>query len=160
MNRILLLLLALAAFGCAAGEKEMDIDEFYDNTAMSQPAPPMGWNSYCTMNCDPTEKDVLEIARCMADNGYLKAGYNYINIDDGWLEKERDEEGKLVARKDKFPRGMVSLIIKLVILLLRQSSVPLMIVQCQRNGAQLISMMRAISVQRDYLLRMVSLMTI
>ena len=87
-------------------ENAMDIDEFYDNTAMSQPAPPMGWNSYCTMNCDPTEKDVLEIARCMADNGYLKAGYNYINIDDGWLEKERDEEGKLVVRKDKFPRGM------------------------------------------------------
>ena len=106
MNRILLLLLALAAFGCAAGEKEMDIDEFYDNTAMSQPAPPMGWNSYCTMNCDPTEKDILEIARCMADNGYLEAGYNYINIDDGWLEKERDEKGKLVARKDRFPHGM------------------------------------------------------
>lgn len=87
-------------------EKAMSIDAFYDNPALSQPAPPMGWNSYCTMNCDPTEKDVLEIARCMADNGYLKAGYNYINIDDGWLEKERDELGQLVARKDKFPRGM------------------------------------------------------
>ena len=87
-------------------ENAMDIDEFYDNTAMSQPAPPMGWNSYCTMNCDPTEKDILEIARCMADNGYLEAGYNYINIDDGWLEKERDDKGQLVARKDKFPRGM------------------------------------------------------
>ncbi|MBR5902481.1 glycoside hydrolase family 27 protein [bacterium] len=87
-------------------ENAMDIDEFYDNTAASQPTPPMGWNSYCTMNCDPTEKDVLEIARCMADNGYLEAGYRYINIDDGWLEKERDEKGQLVARKDKFPHGM------------------------------------------------------
>lgn len=84
----------------------MDTDVFYDNTPASQPAPPMGWNSYCSMNCDPTEKDILEIAKFMADNGYLEAGYEYINVDDGWLEKERNEKGRLVARKDKFPHGM------------------------------------------------------
>ena len=84
----------------------MDTDVFYDNTPASQPAPPMGWNSYCSMSCDPTEKDILEIAKFMADQGYLEAGYEYINVDDGWLEKERDEKGRLVARKDKFPHGM------------------------------------------------------
>jgi len=84
----------------------MDTDVFYDNTPVSQPAPPMGWNSYCSMNCDPTEKEILEIAKFMAEKGYLEAGYEYINVDDGWLEKERNEKGRLVARKDKFPHGM------------------------------------------------------
>lgn len=36
---------------------------------------------------------------------YLEAGYEYVNIDDCWSELERDENGKIVANKERFPRG-------------------------------------------------------
>lgn len=37
---------------------------------------------------------------------YLEAGYEYVNIDDCWSELERDENGKIVADKKRFPRGL------------------------------------------------------
>ncbi|PWM44942.1 MAG: alpha-galactosidase [Clostridiales bacterium] len=73
---------------------------------IKQQLPPMGWNSYCTVNCDPTEELILEHANLMASNGLRDAGYVYVNIDDGWMEQERDKSGKLVTRADRFPHGM------------------------------------------------------
>ena len=49
------------------------------------------------------------MAHLVATDGYKEVGYEYINIDDCWLEKERDSKGKLVADKDRFPSGMKSL---------------------------------------------------
>jgi hypothetical protein len=37
---------------------------------------------------------------------YLDAGYEYVNIDDCWSELERDENGKIIADKKRFPRGI------------------------------------------------------
>ena len=34
------------------------------------------------------------------------AGYEYVNVDDNWMEPKRDLDGNLQYRKDKFPRGM------------------------------------------------------
>lgn len=42
----------------------------------------------------------------MESDGYLKAGYNYIGIDDCWMERKRDIVGNLVPDKTRFPRGM------------------------------------------------------
>lgn len=42
----------------------------------------------------------------MVSEGYLAAGYEYVGIDDCWLEKERDAEGKLAPDKKRFPNGM------------------------------------------------------
>lgn len=42
----------------------------------------------------------------MVDNGLLDAGYEYLVIDDCWSEKKRDENGMLVADRQKFPHGM------------------------------------------------------
>ncbi len=73
---------------------------------MKQPLPPMGWNSYCTVNCDPTEDLILEHAEILVSSGLRDCGYIYVNIDDGWAEKERDVNGRIVARSDRFPHGM------------------------------------------------------
>lgn len=35
--------------------------------------------------------------------------YEYINLDDGWSEKERDPLGRLVGNKLKFPSGIKAL---------------------------------------------------
>lgn len=41
--------------------------------------------------------------------GYLDAGYNYIAIDDCWLENKRDANNRMVADRHRFPSGMKAL---------------------------------------------------
>ncbi len=71
--------------------------------------PPMGWNSWNTFGKDIHEDLIKEMADAMVDLGYLDAGYTYLVIDDCWAEKQRDENGKLVPDKEKFPSGMKAL---------------------------------------------------
>jgi len=68
--------------------------------------PPMGWSSWNTFSTNINEKIVMEIADIMASSGMREAGYTYINLDDGWMTKERDENGHLVADPQKFPHGI------------------------------------------------------
>lgn len=68
--------------------------------------PPMGWNSWNTIGHDINEEIVLKIADIMAEQGYKQAGYEYVIIDDCWLLRERDENGRLVPDPQKFPHGM------------------------------------------------------
>lgn len=81
--------------------------------------PPMGWLAWerfrCNTDCknDPDNCISENLFRTMADilvnEGYAAVGYNYINVDDCWLEKERNRYGQLVPDKQRFPRGMKSL---------------------------------------------------
>ncbi len=68
--------------------------------------PPMGWNSWNTFAKNINEKLIFEMADAMVDLGYKDLGYEYLVIDDCWSEKERDENGRLVPDKEKFPNGM------------------------------------------------------
>jgi alpha-galactosidase len=68
--------------------------------------PPMGWNSWNTFQVNIDEKMVMEIANDMVSNGMRDAGYIYLVLDDGWMAKERDASGNLVADPIKFPHGM------------------------------------------------------
>ena len=45
----------------------------------------------------------------LVSDGYLAAGYNHVNMDDCWMAKERDANGKLVADPDRFPSGIKAL---------------------------------------------------
>ena len=60
------------------------------------------------------------MADLLISEGYAAVGYEYINIDDCWLEKQRSSEGKLVADRKRFPNDIlhlsnyVSIIIKCV----------------------------------------------
>lgn len=68
--------------------------------------PPMGWNTWNTFGENINEKLIMEIADAMVENGYKDAGYEYVIIDDCWSEHSRDENGRLVEDKKKFPNGM------------------------------------------------------
>lgn len=68
--------------------------------------PPMGLNTWNTFGADITEKLIFELADKMVEDGYLAAGYEYLVIDDCWSEKKRDDKGRLVPDKNKFPNGM------------------------------------------------------
>lgn len=49
------------------------------------------------------------MADLVVSEGYAAVGYEYINVDDCWLEKSRGPRGELVADRRRFPRGMKSL---------------------------------------------------
>jgi len=68
--------------------------------------PPMGWNSWNAFEADINEKKIHEIADAMVSSGMRDAGYTYLVLDDGWMAKERDENGRLMADPKKFPSGM------------------------------------------------------
>ena len=45
----------------------------------------------------------------MVSKGFLKAGYEYIIVDDCWLSHERDHNGELQPDPERFPSGMKAL---------------------------------------------------
>lgn len=49
------------------------------------------------------------MADLVVSEGYAAAGYEYINVDDCWLEKERSIHGQLVPDRTRFPSGMKAL---------------------------------------------------
>ncbi|GLB51289.1 hypothetical protein NBRC110019_03280 [Neptunitalea chrysea] len=79
----------------------------FDNLALT---PPMGWNSWNTFETDINEELVKGVADKFVELGLKDAGYEYIVLDDGWMTKERDENGDLVADPEKFPSGMKALV--------------------------------------------------
>ena len=72
--------------------------------------PPMGWNSWNTFYDRYDANLIMEMADIMAEQGYLDCGYNYLILDDCWLEMERDIHGKLVPSRAKFPDGIKTVI--------------------------------------------------
>ena len=68
--------------------------------------PPMGWNSWNTFTWQINEQLIMQAADAFVECGLKDAGYEYIVIDDCWSEKQRDENGRLVPDKYKFPNGI------------------------------------------------------
>ena len=42
----------------------------------------------------------------MAYDGYKDVGYEYVNIDDCWMNRKRDAKDQLVPNPDLFPNGI------------------------------------------------------
>ena len=68
--------------------------------------PQMGWNDWNAFGCNVNAQLVEQTADAMVANGMKAAGYQYVNIDDCWLEKQRDANGDLVPDPAKFPGGI------------------------------------------------------
>jgi len=49
------------------------------------------------------------MADIMAAEGYRDAGYEYVSVDDCWMEYERDAQGRLQANAKRFPNGIAHL---------------------------------------------------
>lgn len=49
------------------------------------------------------------MADLLVSEGYAAVGYEYVNVDDCWLEKSRGSRGELVADRRRFPNGMKAL---------------------------------------------------
>lgn len=82
--------------------------------------PPMGWMHWerfrCITDCKKYPDECISenlfkrTADMLVSEGYAKAGYEYVIIDDCWLEKERDNvTQKLVEDRERFPSGLKAL---------------------------------------------------
>jgi len=70
------------------------------------PTPPMGWMSWNPFIDKISEQVIMEVADSMVSTGLRDAGYTIIQLDDGWMARERDENGCQFADTIKFPHGM------------------------------------------------------
>ena len=79
--------------------------------AWAQPAqrtflpPTMGWSSWNTFALNISEKIIENQADAMVKTGLKAAGYEYINIDDGFWNG-RGKDGQLIINRERFPNGM------------------------------------------------------
>ena len=64
--------------------------------------PPMGWNSWNCWGTSVSSEKVMESANALMSKGLANHGWNYINIDDGWEAKQREQNGNIQAN-EKFP---------------------------------------------------------
>jgi alpha-galactosidase len=78
-----------------------------DRNSLAQ-TPPMGWNSWNKFRCDVTEDLIKSVADAISSNGMKEAGYEYVVIDDCW-QVSRDENGIIVADRQRFPSGIRAL---------------------------------------------------
>ncbi len=67
------------------------------------PLPPMGWSSWNSFSNTVDSEIVAEQARAMVSSGMKNAGYEYINIDEGWWQGQRDEQGNIVVAPNAWP---------------------------------------------------------
>ncbi len=100
LKRLLAILLMISISVTAGAQKFEDLAQ----------TPPMGWNSWNTFETDIDEQLVRNIADKFVELGLKDAGYEYIVLDDGWMSRERDSNGNLVADPKKFPNGMKALV--------------------------------------------------
>lgn len=68
-------------------------------------APLMGWASWNNFHLSISESVIKGQADAMVSSGLADAGYNYINIDDGFFN-QRYPDGSLRLDSIKFPNGM------------------------------------------------------
>ena len=68
--------------------------------------PPMGFNDWNAFGCNVDEQLIKQTADLFVSSGLKAAGYEYVNIDDCWLEKQRSATGHLVPDPVKFPDGI------------------------------------------------------
>ena len=71
----------------------------------SPKGPTMGWSSWNTYYCNISESLIKNQANAMA-NRFKSAGYQYINIDDGFQGGRNSQTGQLLINKSRFPNGL------------------------------------------------------
>ncbi|KAI5306679.1 hypothetical protein KEM56_007662 [Ascosphaera pollenicola] len=70
------------------------------------PKPPMGFNNWARYQCNLNQTLFTETADAMASRGLLKAGYDWINLDDCWMADARLKNGSLTWNTTTFPDGI------------------------------------------------------
>ena len=96
--------------GCQKKSDSTEVDmTLKDKKIILAATPPMGWNSWNCFHTEIDEDKIKAVADAMITSGMKDAGYEYINLDDGWMAETRDKNGNLQSHPDKFPGGIKAL---------------------------------------------------
>jgi len=68
--------------------------------------PPMGWASWNTFAAKIDYNVIKGQADAMVSSGLKAAGYQYVNIDEGWWQGTRDSAGNITIDQSEWPGGM------------------------------------------------------
>ena len=68
--------------------------------------PPMGWASWNTFAAKINYSVIKQQADAMVSSGLKAAGYQYVNIDEGWWQGTRDGSGNITIDTSEWPGGM------------------------------------------------------
>jgi alpha-galactosidase len=75
--------------------------------------PALGWNSWNEYGCNINETIFLQVSDHLVELGLKDLGYNYVNIDDCWSDKELRRDNttkKIIPDYVKFPNGINGLV--------------------------------------------------
>lgn len=67
------------------------------------PPPPMGWSSWNSFSNTIDSNVAMQQAKALVASGMQKAGYQYINLDEGWWLGKRDQNGNIVVDPKQWP---------------------------------------------------------
>ncbi len=101
MKKSTMLVAVAMLLSCSIGAKAQKFDHLADT-------PAMGWNSWNKYQCNINEDLIKGIVDAMESTGLKDAGYQYVNLDDGW-HGQRDADGFIQCDAKKFPSGMKAL---------------------------------------------------
>ena len=68
--------------------------------------PVMGYNTWYQYGAGATQSEVLQQASFLVSSGLAAAGYDTVNLDDGWMASSRTGDGSLTWDPAKFPDGI------------------------------------------------------
>ncbi|MEV7971358.1 glycoside hydrolase family 27 protein, partial [Sphaerisporangium sp. NPDC088356] len=68
--------------------------------------PPMGWASWNTFAAQINYNVIKAQTDAMVSSGMKDAGYQYVNIDEGWWQGTRDSAGNITVDTAEWPGGM------------------------------------------------------
>jgi alpha-galactosidase len=72
--------------------------------------PPMGWNSWNKYACNGLNETVVKkMADAFITSGMKDVGYQYVNLDDCWMDGRDSGTGKIKVSASKFPSGIAAL---------------------------------------------------
>lgn len=63
----------------------------------------MGWSSWNSFSNTVNSQIVMDQAKALATSRLQKAGYEYVNIDEGWWIGKRDAQGNIVVNDNQWP---------------------------------------------------------
>jgi hypothetical protein len=104
MKKLLVALMCIVMFACHQPQEKCAGRQTKVEKSMT---PLMGWASWNNYRIHINEDIIKSQADAMVDLKLTEAGYNQINIDDGFYGG-RDAQGKIMAHPEKFPSGMKS----------------------------------------------------
>ena len=73
-------------------------------------APTMGWSSWNTFGVNISETIIKQQANAIVSKGLKAAGYDHINIDDGYFGGRDSQTGQLLIHPTRFPNGLQAVV--------------------------------------------------